>query len=185
MGNVKATRWLDVQEFIAKTYGSDGVRSVLDSLAPEDQALWRQKIVPVMWLDYGAYLRYMFAADKVLGKGDYSLIDASARYTARKHFSGIYKFFISLTSPHFVIKRAAQVWRQYFDVGKMEVIEEKDHLSILQLSEYPDIPLNHEFSHTPFMEELVRMSNGKNPRGKHPKCMARKDEYCLWEFTWE
>lgn len=185
MGNVKASRWIDVEQFLLKNYGPGGIEKVVAALSPSDRALFQQKIIPIMWLNYDAFLRYLFTADKVLGKGDHSLVTASAQYTARNHFSGMYRFFISLASPHFVIKRASQVWRQYFDVGQMEVLDVQDKSSTVKLTGFPDIPLHHDLSHTPFIEEILRMSSAKNPRGKHPKCMARKDDACVWEFTWE
>ena len=36
-----------------------------------------------------------------------------------------------------------------------------------------------------YMEEAYRIAGGKNPRGRHTKCMARGDEYCLFEYEWD
>lgn len=67
----------------------------------------------------------------------------------------------------------------------MESPENTDKKGVLKLTGYPDIPLHHDLSHTPFMEEVVSISGAKNPRGIHPKCQARGDDHCLWEFHWD
>ncbi|MCD4813542.1 hypothetical protein K8S19_07610 [bacterium] len=185
MGNVKASRWIDCHEYLVKEFGPRCDEKILADLSPEDQAVFQKEILPFQWLDYGAYLRYVFAADKVMGKGDNNLVALSSRYTARKHFSGIYRIFISVASPQFVLKRSARVWRQYFDVGTIETLEAADKHVLAKLTGYPDIPLNHDLSHIPFMEEILTMCGAKNPKGKHPKCQARGDDHCLWEFHWE
>jgi hypothetical protein len=142
-------------------------------------------MLPVSWLNYGTYLNFIFTADKLLGKGDSALVRASAVFTASQHFKGIYRMFISLASPLFVARKSAQVWRQYFDIGRAELTVGEEKHAELKLTEYPDIPLHHDLSHTPFMEEILRISGAKNPKGTHPKCMARGDDHCLWDFRWE
>jgi hypothetical protein len=184
MGNVKATRWLDCRKFFLAQFGPEGVEKVLSALSPEDQAVLSKPILPISWINYGSYLNFIFTADKLLGKGDKALIRESAVYTANQHFKGLYRIFVSLTSPQFVGRKAAQVWRLYFDVGKAEQINEGPNSAELKLSEYPDIPLHHDLSHTPFMETILAISGAKNPKGTHPKCMARGDDHCLWQFHW-
>lgn len=95
MGNVKASRWIDCHEYFSKEYGPEGIAKIMAALEVGDRTLFEGDILPIKWIDYGAYLRYMFTADKVLGKGDNGLVSAASRYTARKHFTGIYKIFIS------------------------------------------------------------------------------------------
>jgi|GEM_PF-1723262 len=185
MGNVKATRWLDCRKFFEERFGLESIHRVMVSLSPEDQAVLSKPILPITWLNYGSYLNFIFAADKILGKGDAALVRESAVFTASQHFKGIYRMFISLTSPLFVARKSAQVWRQYFDVGQAELNTVTDKCVELKLTDYPDIPLHHDLSHTTFMEEILRISGAKNVKGSHPKCMARKDPYCMWVFSWE
>jgi len=185
MGKVTATRWLDVKESLFKIYKQEGLDKVFLGLTLEDQLLFAREIEPVSWIDYGAYLRYIFLADKILGNGDHQLLTRSAEYACEKQFSGMYKFLISFVNPRFVLKRVAQVWRQFHSDGEFsfENIGEKE--GQLVLIDFPDIPLHHELSHIPYMKKVMEMSSAQNVQINHPKCMARGDDHCLFKVTWE
>lgn len=185
MGQVKATRFLDVKEYLAQEYGQAGLEKLFKALTPEDQVIFSKPITAVAWIDYSAYMRYVLKADKVLGRGDGQLVTETARYACQKQFKGIYKFFISFTTPEFVLKRVSQVWRQFHSQGTLTLDKIGHGMGVLKLVDFPDIPLYHDLSHTPYMAEILRLSSAKNVRGLHPKCIARGDECCLFRFTWE
>jgi len=183
MGKVKATRWLDAKEYLVKTYKQEGVDQVFQALDKEDQHIFSRPIVPISWLDYSAYMRYMLTADKILGKCDHQLIARSAEYACDKQFKGIYKFFISFTKPEFVLKRVSQVWRQFHSDGELNLNSISDKAGELKLIGFPDIPKYHELSHSPYMKRIMELSSAKNVQVNHPKGMVRGDDQCLFKFT--
>ncbi len=185
MGQLKGTRFLDVKEYLALEYGQAGLERLFKALTPEDQAFFSRPITAISWIDYGAYMRYVLKADKVLGKGDTQLITETAKYACQKQFKGIYKFFISFTTPEFVLKRVTQVWRQFHSQGTLTLDKSGPGLGVLKLVDFPDIPLYHDLSHTPYMAEILRLSSAKNVKGSHPKCIARGDDHCLFSFSWD
>jgi hypothetical protein len=184
MGAVKGTGWLSNYDYFLKTAGIEGVKRVLAALTPADRELFSKPILPVTWVDFGAFMRFMIAADQTLGKGDLRLVEAASIHAAQRDLKGIYKMFISFTSPEFIIKRAGSLWRQYYNCGELSFENIKDHSGRLRLTAFPDIPLHHEHNHQPYMEETFRMSGGKDIHGTHPSCLARGDEACIFEFTW-
>lgn len=185
MGQVKATRWLDAKEFLVKTYGQSEVDKVVEALSEEDQTLFSRPIIPVAWIDYSAYMRYMFMADRILGTGNYQVLAKSAHYACDKQFKGIYKFFVSFTSPEYVLKRVSQVWRQFHSAGTLTLVPKTEKTADLVLVGFPDIPKGHEYSHMPYMCRIMELSSAKNVKAIHPKCMARGDDQCLFKFKWE
>jgi hypothetical protein len=184
--NIKGVAWLASFDYILKRFGAAGVEKITAVLSESDRThLFGSRIMPVSWVDYGAAVRFMVAADKVFGKGDYQIVREAGVYCAWQNFKGIYRFFISLTSPKFILGNSQAVWKQYFDHGKVGVEWIPNQGARLTLTEAPDLPAQHEWDLLPTLEEAVRMSGGKNVRSTHPKCVARADACDIFEIFWE
>jgi hypothetical protein len=185
MGKIRGTGWLGINEYFVNTYGKDRVDRVISTLSPEDQAALTELILTISWVDLGAYIHFLLAADRILGKGDYELIKKANAYSANKDIRGIYKIFTNFVSPKFIIRNAGKLWSRYFDQGTLKLIREDKKGMTLQLTDFPDVPLHHELDQLAFMEECYRISGGKFIEGSHPKCIARGDDCCHFEFTWD
>jgi hypothetical protein len=185
MSEVKGTGWLSNYDYVLKIAGPEGVKKIISSLSPEDRNIFSKPILPILWLDFGAFMRFMLAADRIFGKGDYKVIEAASIHAAQKDLRGIYKMFISFTSPQFIIKNAATLWRTYYNRGVLSAEWSTDTSGRLTLENFPDMPLHHEHNHMPYMEECFRMSGGKDIVGSHPQCLARGDKACVFEFSWK
>lgn len=184
MAMCKGTAVLAVLEYFEKTRGKDGLSRLLNALEAPDQAVFSAPIINVSWIDYGAYLRLLLAADRFFGTGDGQIINQAMYYQARKDLGGIYSFFVRVASPHFVIGKAASLWRQYYNQGKVEILTESKNLVEFKVTDFPDIPLRHEVENLPYFEEVARICNCKNPRATHPKCLARGDDCCHFAVKW-
>ncbi|MCD4813135.1 DUF2378 family protein [bacterium] len=186
MGKMKGTGWIGNMEYLEKIGGAAGMEKIKAALLPADRALiFNSPILSYTWLDYGAYIRMMLVADKVLGQGDYRIIKEATRHNARKDISGIYRVFFSLLTPRGIFKNTAKVWHQYFDTGEVAVEFPDDKAARLTLTEFLDIPLYHEIAQNAFIAEMLVISGAKNVIAKHPQCIARGDDHCIFEFTWE
>jgi len=107
------------------------------------------------------------------------------KYKANKELTGIYKFFVSMVSPHHIIKRASNVWKQMYNQGEasVEVIDDKN--VNLKIVNAPDMPKYHEIAIITYVEEAMRISGCKNPRGILKKSIHNHDDCCLIRFNWE
>jgi hypothetical protein len=184
--NLKGSAFLAELEYLFHQYGADGLERVKAALSPQDlQALFGTRVLSSTWVDYNAAIRFILTADRVLGKGDLQVVRDAGRYCAQHNFSGIYKFFISLTSPRFILDNAHHVWRLYHDAGNVTIEWCGEKNATLFIRDFPDMPLHHEWDTIPTLEETIRMSGGKNVVILHPQCLARGDEYCLADVSWE
>ncbi len=185
MAAVRGTAWLTLTEFITRQAGPGAVEKVIAGLAPADAAVLSKKILPISWVEYGAYTRFLLQADQMFGQGDYALIRESAVYHARKDMNGIYRMFIRIATPNYVLGKAAQIWRQVMDSGTLTVHQQSPHGVELMLRDFTGVPLHHELDQLPFFEEVARMTGVKNVHCTHPKCLARGDDHGLYALTWE
>lgn len=58
------------------------------------------------------------------------------RYSAEVALKGIYKIFVRVSSPHFVLSRASSIFSAYYKPSDIRVIESKDKRCVLQLSQF-------------------------------------------------
>jgi hypothetical protein len=185
MGNVKGTGPLAVYKFIKQRFGDQGLARLREVLNPDDQKIFDKPILPITWVDFGYYMRMIVTADKTLGKGDLKLVEEAARYNMNENFRGMYKILVSFASPAFVIKRANIAWRQWFDSGQMKVDILGPGHARGTMSDFADMPPNHEFNLTPSIDEIIRISGGKNTQTTHSQCVLKGAPACVWDIRWE
>ncbi|MEW6515993.1 MAG: hypothetical protein AB1439_03715 [candidate division FCPU426 bacterium] len=185
MANVKGTGPLAVYEFLKQRFGEPGMQMLRSALSPEDQKTFDKPILPVTWVDFGFYMRMIVVADKVLGKGDMKIVEEAARYNMDKNFKGVYKILVSFVTPAFIIKRANIAWQQWFDSGKMLTEVPEPCHARATLTGFSNTPPNHEYNLTPSIDEIIRISGGKNTHTTHVQCVLKGAPACVWEIRWE
>jgi hypothetical protein len=187
MGKIKGVEFNDAYEYFLKNAGNTGMEKVKAALAPavRESLFSKGSILAVEWYDYAAYVNFVFTAVKILGNNQPDFLYNMAVYQAQKLYNGPWKLFFKILSPSFVIKKAAQFWRLSYDSGDVTIlICTKDHVSF-KVTNFPDIPKDHELEQIPFFEELMRVSNCREPHATHPKCIARGDDCCLFHLDWK
>jgi len=185
MSCVKGSGVLAVYEYLTSLQGPQGMEKIRTALNVDDEKIFSQKLMPISWVDFGYYMRMVVTADRVLGKGDYKIVADAARYNMDKNFKGLYKVLISFTNPQFVFKNANGVWRQWFDHGTLTTDWASEKNGIVRLTDFPEMPVNHEYNLTPSIDQIIRLSNGKNTTCVHQKCMLKGDVGCEWNIAWE
>jgi hypothetical protein len=181
MIKAKGLFWLNIQKLYKKS-GQQGVlEKALAGLSPEDQAVFSRPILPVSWIDYGAVIRLLMA----LTGNDFNALRQGSRDAAMDNFKGIFKFFISLTSPGFFIKQTPLIWARYFDSGDVTMVWDNPHCVHMIVTNVEGMPKYHEHNIAPFAEEGMRLCGAKNIRSTHPKCLAFGDACCDFRFEWE
>lgn len=186
MANIKGTGFLGFQSLLLKKFGAAAEEKVKAQLSEEDRTLlFGKKILPIGWVDYGAYTRYMIAADRLFGKGDKELIVTMNREIANTDTRGLYRIFFMVLTTKAIFTKAGQLWRLYYDKGSLTVTSEKSNQCEFNIVGIPDIPHHHEYANYGYFGELGRLTGAKNIKIMHPKCQARGDEVCRFNFYWD
>ena len=184
MTQMRGVGMLTFQKYLREYYGPTAVDRVTAAMNAKDQEALSVRPVNTSWIGYDLYVRFMIQADRTLARGELRLLEESGVFGANTDLSGVYKIFISFTSPQFIIDRAERVWRQYFDRGQLKVVtHDKNHVT-LEIRDVPDMPRHHDVYHLGYMSQCLVMSGAKDVKGDHPRCMARGDDHCAFEFRW-
>jgi hypothetical protein len=95
-GDIKATL-----NYLIEKFGPDAPQKVIEQLSPEDRTLLSKPILASSWLLEKTYHDLLFHADRIFGKGDYSLCYDVGTHSARFNVPKLYSVFIRLGNPAF------------------------------------------------------------------------------------
>ena len=115
MLHIKGTAVLDTLEAIKARAGKAELEKIISHLDPEGQEIFRRPISPSSWYSCDAFSRFLEADIRETARGNEQELVKRAEAVIEKQLSGIYRMFVRLGSPEFVIRRIAAVHSTYFD----------------------------------------------------------------------
>ncbi len=98
-----------------------------------------------------------------IGKGDDKIIFKAAQEGARMNLNGIYKIFMKIAKPAYVAKKAALLYNQFYNFGKMEVSSLKEREYIFTLNFVDNIPILFDRI-AGYMEGVLMETHVNNPK---------------------
>lgn len=107
------------------------------------------------------------------------------RFSGDSAYHGIYKLLFMVSSTKFMVSRAPHVWKTYYSQGnlKMEMKEGNNAQIFIFNSGIEHISLC--FRIEGFMERIVELTGGKNPKSNHLKCFSKGFDVEEWLLSWE
>lgn len=130
-------------------------------------------------------MELLHAIRKVLGGDDPNINFKVGLESFKLAFSLVYKVFIRLGNPHFILNKTAKVWRNFNNAGTLECIDEGKNKAIFRLKDF-------DFKDTEYCEQRLRggfqavleLCGCKVKSCTHTYCTSRGDPHCEWELIW-
>ena len=162
---------------MAKTKGTDvaALRHLLEEAGPDKLKAFFERldaearecfhrITPSSWTPVEEQLAFYEHAAAVLFPGHPEPLRQLGRAMAEKTFRGIYKIFLRLPTVTFIMSRAAQVWRSYYDQGEAEVEQTGEGEGIFRVRGFPGLPRRMREVICGHMSVLLEATGAKNVR---------------------
>lgn len=172
-------------KYIKERFGEEKLKEVKEKL-PEEVKNFLQKPI----LDSSFYpASYLESINEAIisstEPGADKIYKEIGRFSADAGYHGIYKLLFAVASTKFMVGRAPQVWKTYYSQGilKME-IKEGNNAQILLF----DSGIRHRslcLRIEGFMERVVELTGGKNPKTTHLKCFEKGNDVEEWLLSWE
>ncbi|NWF91404.1 MAG: hypothetical protein HXY46_00675 [Syntrophaceae bacterium] len=122
MAEIKGTALIDTIKGIKDRYGDQIYKSIVDQLKGEARGLFeRSLILPSGWYSLDAFAQFLETYLKVAVQGNEQELIKRSEVLIERQLSGIYKWFVKLGSPEFVLNRISAVHRTYFQGVGVEV----------------------------------------------------------------
>ena len=171
--------------YLREHFPAEIQQKVMESLQEDQRTILSRPILVSDWYDAELLYSFMHAVAEVSVQDERVIFHAMGRQSCDDGLNTVYKLFFKIGSPAFIIKRAAQVWGNYYDEGKMEVLDSSSKFAHLRLLEQhlPNVAMCMRV--TGWMERAVEFSGGRNVQLDHNTCAHRGDQFCEWRASWE
>jgi len=184
MGQVKGTAVIATMRFLEERFGDATLASVLQALSPAERALIEPAALASSWYPMSLLLRVMRESQAALG-GHPRIMRDMGRASAEYGLTTVYRIFLKVGSPQFIIGHAARVFGSYFDRGEMRVRESRaGHATLDLLGFHEGSPELCERIRG-WMERTMEMSGARNLRSAHSLCVHRGDAACRFQVDWD
>ena len=108
----------------------------------------------------------------------------AGRYSADVGLKGVYKVFVLLATPKFVIQRSTQVMVTMYKPAEMQIVELNKNSSILRAVQ---LPINNEiieYRMAGWMERALEICGAKNISVSITKHLSQGDSYTEFQGSW-
>lgn len=183
---VKGTAVKSIQDFVQVKH-SDKYSEWLRSMPEEAKKIMSKPVYVSDWYPVkdGA-LDPTISIGQILYNGDsYKAGWETGRYSAETALSGIYKVFVKMATPQFIIGRAGKILPSYYDPSDISVKETGPKHVILNISRLPSNNVVIEARILGWIERALEVTGCKNVKINPLKSMTKGDSITELRISWD
>src|SRR5271157_3135986 len=121
MVQIKGSAIKETIQQVKTRAGEAAFQKILGQLDEETRKIFEGEIFSSTWYSLDLFTRFLEIEIKVLADGNEEMVTRGSEAVIERQLRGIYKAFVKLGSPEFVIKRIAAVHATYFQGVPIEV----------------------------------------------------------------
>lgn len=183
---VKGSAVSSIPEFVREKFG-ERLNEWLDSLSEDSRKIMNAPIIPaISWypLEYGL-IEPTRKICEIFYENDERGAWEGGRFSAEKGLIGIYKMFVKLGSPKFIVGRAATIFSSYYKPSAMAVANNDTNRVVLHITEFPEIERLLELRIGGWIERALEISGSKNVNVDLTKSLSEGDRVTEIVVRWE
>ena len=184
-GNVKGSLVNMTKQFLTDSFGPDAIDKIAREIGEENAKKILQPIFTFSWLPDKLFVDLLVAADKVYGKGDYTIAERIGYSISKEGVPKLYKVFIEVGNPFFVLKNAPRFWNQLHDNGRLEVTHTATSTATVHI-------VDKKYPHKAFcrcmigyIRGVLELSEVKDIQVKETKCNCDNELFCEYVLNWK
>jgi hypothetical protein len=184
LAEIKGTVLLDTLAAIKARAGEEEVAKIMQHLSDETKAVFEKTIYVSAWYPLDAFVDFLEADIRETAGGNFEVLTRRSEKVTEGQLRGVYKIFVKLGSPGFVITRIAAVHATYFK-GIQIIPEVEKHSAVIK---YVGFQKNHsilEFTILGFFRKALEISGAKQVSLKFTVPISAGGSYSELSITWE
>ncbi|MBN2805597.1 MAG: hypothetical protein JXR22_02985 [Prolixibacteraceae bacterium] len=170
-------------ELIKSRYGQEVFQQILNELSEEDRQILGRTILPSLWYSLKAFNNFLKAEVKIVYNGNSSKLQKGSEEIVNNQLKGIYKFFVKLGSPEFVVGRIGSVNNSYFNGIELE----KEISTGRFVGKYRGFEADQELFEEiiiGFYKKALEISGAKNIQARFDIPISQGKDYAQILVTW-
>ncbi len=183
--DVKGTAIMATREFVKSKFGEPGLAKWIASLSPAAKNLYGGAILTNQWYDLKMMLTEpCIQIARVLYNGDKKAYRDVGRHSAEHGLRGIYKLFVKLGSPQFILGKAGTILPTYYKPSSMKGEEAEKNKFVVYITEFEEYSEVIEHRIAGWMEAALEICGCKKVEIKVAKSLLNRDAHTRYEIEW-
>ena len=136
--------FLGLIRFVKDKHGEDVLKRIIADAGEPTQRAFEGRIRIPDWYPYPAYVGFLRAIDRAVGKGDRRFCRELGAMAGQRDLGTIFRVFAALASPERLIRACQRIWPTYYrGAGRMEAIEWAPERTVLRIFDFPVMHPSH------------------------------------------
>lgn len=134
---IKGTAVKTTPDYIKEKF-PDRYLEWLQSMPEVSRKVFEQPIYATNWYNLidSVIIPTQKAGDLFFDGNQIEAAHTLGRYSSEIALKGIYKIFVRVSSPHFVLSRASSIFSAYYKPSDIKVVESKDKRCVIRLAQF-------------------------------------------------
>lgn len=181
---VKGVAVKSTVNFVKQKFSND-YNKWIDSLPSETASILTSNISDSEWYPFNsAAIIPTNSIIKMFYSNDINGAKEIGRFSAKQGLSGIYKYFIKLGSPKFIINKASKVFETYFKDSQIEVVLSTKESVLLKITIFDELDKNTEARISGWIEKALEISGCNNLESNYIFSLTEGDDSSELFVTW-
>jgi hypothetical protein len=147
---------------IRRRSGDAAFQKILGLLDEETRKIFEGEIFSSTWYPLDLFTRFLEVEIRVLADGNEEMVTRGSEAVIERQLRGIYKAFVKLGSPEFVIKRIAAVHATYFQGVPIDVKLEGNNRALVKYAGFEKQHRIMGFAIVGFFKKALEISGAKD-----------------------
>jgi hypothetical protein len=162
MVQIKGSIVLDTVRAIKTRAGEEAYAKIISLLKDETRKVFETELFSSTWYALDHFVNFLEVEIKVLANGNEEILIRGSESLVEKQLRGIYKAFVKLGSPEFIIKRVAAVHATYFQGVSIDVKMEGSSKAVIRYAGFEKQHRCMEYTIIGFFRKALEISGAKN-----------------------
>lgn len=182
---VKGTAVKSIKEFVESKYKAQ-YNNWIQTMPESSQAIMNNSIFANNWYSMkDAAVEPTKAIAKMFYNNEIKKAALEAgHYSAEVGLKGVYKIFVRIASPNYIMERAGRIFTSYYNPSELSVTNNHSNGLTLNITKFPEPEEVIEYRIAGWCERALEFTNCKNVKANITKSLAKGDDLTEIVITW-
>ena len=182
---VKGTAVASIPAFVKEKHGDDGYQQWMSALPEKTRDAMYGPIMVSSWYPLHQMLvEPTKAICDLFYDGSMEGAVKQGRFSAEKGLRGVYRLFVRISTPEFIISKAGQILPTYYRPASITVPEHSHGSAIVRITEFPEPSTVVEHRMVGWMEQALAICGVKSVKSQITTSMTSGSEHTEFNLTW-
>lgn len=182
---VKGTAVKSIKEYVEQRFNPQ-YKEWINSMSESSQKIMKDAIFANNWypMKDGAVEPTLAIAKLFYNNNIQKAALEAGRFSAEQGLKGVYKIFVRIASPNYIMERAGRVFTSYYSPSDISVLNKHDKGLTLHITKFPDPEEVIEYRIAGWCERALEFTNCKDVKANITKSLAKGDDLTEIVITW-